>query len=638
MNPVFPFPRLVVGFIACLLLAFPLHGASDLRTLGLKGDGVTDDTAALQAALEGGNRELVFPPGTYLLGTVDVPSDVVLRGEAGARLRINPEAIRTYSGEAASKTNFRCVFALKGDRITLRDLEFDFTLTEADDVAADRRPGALVVAEKHSVLRLIGLRAERPEPVRPLPVAERKRERYARGAAPANKRSFHLALMRYSQDIVMDGCRGAFLANMLDLYHCTRVWSLNNRCVHSNAITCSRGGEEFLWHMGNWSSGVRHQCRFWGGNSNDTRRLKPDSPGRDTATIVRRGSRDGDADYNRFTVGAFDIFIVNNYGEYGRTLAWGSKGRHVFFRGNIGRFTNDYVLGVEGCEEAIFDGNIVVNGNTCGLAAYYWSEKVVMTGNLVLVKDEPIDMEQSWFPTPEGYQGGLIRLHAAGPSHKSGTGQAVIRGNLLISELTDRPRGIRIEAGRDVLITGNKIVNGAIFTKGGSGQVTIADNDFTMTLSAMRPWITLAPAMKHAVIRGNTFRSTVSPERRSPTEMLIRAEADGHRRGPVLRVIEDNLMQGFPLAIWARALSRGPQPDAFLIRENQLDGLIRYEGLESAARFRVADNIDLNRMRKAEPEILNQQPEPLPEPVPSPEDEAAAISDGTAGEPDQENE
>lgn len=44
-----------------------LSGWIDVKSLGAKGDGVTDDTAALQAAINTG-KDVVFPAGTYLSG------------------------------------------------------------------------------------------------------------------------------------------------------------------------------------------------------------------------------------------------------------------------------------------------------------------------------------------------------------------------------------------------------------------------------------------------------------------------------------------------------------------------------------------------------------------------------------------
>ncbi|MCC6445997.1 MAG: hypothetical protein IT210_21400 [Armatimonadetes bacterium] len=68
--------------------------ASDLKALGIRGDGATDDTAAIQSALDaaakaGGTVRL--PAGRYLVkGSLKIPVGVALTGEAKAPLYIEP--------------------------------------------------------------------------------------------------------------------------------------------------------------------------------------------------------------------------------------------------------------------------------------------------------------------------------------------------------------------------------------------------------------------------------------------------------------------------------------------------------------------------------------------------------------------
>jgi len=58
----------------------------DAKDFGTQGDGVSDDAAALQAALDGGDGEVRVAAGTYLLGTT------LLMG-SGDRLISEPGAI-----------------------------------------------------------------------------------------------------------------------------------------------------------------------------------------------------------------------------------------------------------------------------------------------------------------------------------------------------------------------------------------------------------------------------------------------------------------------------------------------------------------------------------------------------------------
>jgi parallel beta-helix repeat protein len=60
--------------------------SDDPRSFGATGDGVTDDTAAFQAALNAGGEVLVRP-GTYVVTGLSVPSGVVFRGTPGAVLK-----------------------------------------------------------------------------------------------------------------------------------------------------------------------------------------------------------------------------------------------------------------------------------------------------------------------------------------------------------------------------------------------------------------------------------------------------------------------------------------------------------------------------------------------------------------------
>jgi polygalacturonase len=57
----------------------------DLREFGAKGDGITDDTVALESAMDRASREegtVYFPPGVYCIRPVKVPSHITLMGNS----------------------------------------------------------------------------------------------------------------------------------------------------------------------------------------------------------------------------------------------------------------------------------------------------------------------------------------------------------------------------------------------------------------------------------------------------------------------------------------------------------------------------------------------------------------------------
>lgn len=84
---------------ACVLFAYTcsllaLAQVHDVRRYGARGDGKTKDTAAVEAAIAAAAREngtVLFPPGTYLCGTIHLKSGVALELAAGAVIAASPD-------------------------------------------------------------------------------------------------------------------------------------------------------------------------------------------------------------------------------------------------------------------------------------------------------------------------------------------------------------------------------------------------------------------------------------------------------------------------------------------------------------------------------------------------------------------
>ena len=83
----------VLGF--SLAFAVSAAAALNVRDYGAKGDGVSKDTTAIQAAIDAaekqGGGEVHIPPGRYISGTIRLKNNVTLYLEAGATLAESPD-------------------------------------------------------------------------------------------------------------------------------------------------------------------------------------------------------------------------------------------------------------------------------------------------------------------------------------------------------------------------------------------------------------------------------------------------------------------------------------------------------------------------------------------------------------------
>jgi hypothetical protein len=427
--------------LGLMCVAARVAPAANVVELNIAADGTTDVTRAIQNLLDGGQTALEFPAGEYLIGALTIPGDTRLRFDPRARIKPVREELAVKGRKRPAATR-RPLFTVVGDRVRLEGLRFDFTAggTDADPVPVE----TLVAATNASDVTVSDFHVERSKP-------------------PRSRRWTRLQLFHAEdcRNVVLENSSATGIGDMLWAHQCANVTSRGNRMVGGASLTTFAFGSENLRHHDNWSRNVGYQC-VWRGGSPDPSRKAPAVP-LGTANVVRRGSRPSDASFVPHTQGVFDVLVQNNYAEYGTTLCWGNKSRQTVVQGNIARFMWDYSYGVEGGENVVFANNISVNSAVAGFASLYWGEKLVIAGNLVIVGHEPID-PQLTDHTESAYMGQFIRLHHGPPNPEDqyGAGSVVITGNEFVNELADRPSGISIEAGRDVLIAGNKIINGLI--------------------------------------------------------------------------------------------------------------------------------------------------------------------------------
>lgn len=103
----------------------------NIRDFGAKGDGNTLDTAALQAAIDACYKDMggtvLVPAGTFIIGTVEMKSNVTLHISAGGTLlgsadgkQYHPaNAIPLHGDATLEDGNVGLIFAVKADNITI---------------------------------------------------------------------------------------------------------------------------------------------------------------------------------------------------------------------------------------------------------------------------------------------------------------------------------------------------------------------------------------------------------------------------------------------------------------------------------------------------------------------------------------
>ena len=112
------------------------HAAGDVRAFGAVGDGVTDDTTAIQAALNAG--DIVIPAGTYLVSSQLTTSAArTIQAQLGARLvkRAGPSSFPTLRAAATLRLSGLTIDG--GSRSTRANLGIALTGHADDSVITD---------------------------------------------------------------------------------------------------------------------------------------------------------------------------------------------------------------------------------------------------------------------------------------------------------------------------------------------------------------------------------------------------------------------------------------------------------------------------------------------------------------------
>lgn len=527
-------------------------------------------TENLQAALDRGVKNVYFPEGEYKIGSLSVPSNVTL--SFGSAAVVVPDG---------KKIKDLALFTVVGPRVTMKGLHVRFPVADGHEMGVEEIR-SIIYAKGIDHLSVLGARVFRKQ----------NNFKVSSGGGLA------VVYAEACEDITIRDCEAEFVFALLHAKFCRRLRVADNRVEDSQYITLASIGCEWLTHEGNWSRNVRHQCQWWGGDSNDSLEQVP----RGTASIVKRGSKASDPDFKKDTAGAYDIQVIGNYAEYGVTLAWGSKGRNVVIANNIARYMEDMAYDTEGSGSVVISNNISINAKYFGIGCYFWGDSVVISGNLVMVE-------------PEGdpvYQGNFLRLHS--PNTRSfGNRKILITGNQFVAR-EGKPRVITIEASEDVTISGNKLVNGRISLTAQAQEVLILNNDIRNSLPGNYPVVGAVPGVRRLIIKDNVLRRDSNEE--APLAMEAALSQILTRDG--CTIVEGNIIEGWKYSAWTGMMAEGSGKVVF--RDNNITGEILKDRNTKAARLFHYGSLNINTMsgvefreatdqeRQVRPRVPSQKP------------------------------
>ena len=249
------------------------------RDLGAKGDGLTDDTAALEAALKqaapGGT--LLLPTGTYAISkTIEIPDDLVIQGSGLRQTTI--ANLQVPSVETRTLTETRSAFAgrnlLSGmSRFALRDLTLRFMPANGSALCVGKDPlwseDAALYRVRLETQQDFGLAKDHGYCARPLNIVKARRfsmvrcETYGPGGCSCERK---VENSLFSQNL--------FQTDRTWRGHGFKFWGAEHVIFEDNRLTGDTRGLVMQTHFGvnyqNFIAGNTVERTVLGGNAGET--------------------------------------------------------------------------------------------------------------------------------------------------------------------------------------------------------------------------------------------------------------------------------------------------------------------------------------------------------------------------------
>ncbi|MAX23098.1 MAG: hypothetical protein CMJ19_01225 [Phycisphaeraceae bacterium] len=520
----------------------------DIKLDGDSDKNLKDITDDLQKRLDSGEKRVLIPNGTFRITRLVLPADVTLKGSENTKLIF-----------ASDKPEFETLVTLTGDNTTLSNLNIAIT----DDLLAK-----LHAKNEHNLMVGEGLKNIKIDHVKfALTDKQYIAQRLSRqrpGTRSLMGIRWTILLLSLCEDIEISNCHFKNFSLGVRTTHCSRVLCHDNVGINGQHNLLSfYHGSEYVKFYNNWFSHVKHPLVWDGGDcSPQNKRLVPNLP-RD----VYRNMLPGDKDYAIHMTGTYEVYCHNNYGEYGKTLVWGRKGRRIIVTANSSKYQYDMAIDAEGCEEVIVANNICTNSKAAGIGSFYHNDKTVITGNMVNIEDIGDEI----------YKGQFIRLHS---SHGTQSGKTIISGNLFVSHLQE-PRFIKVDQVRNVVISGNKFVNGGILTNPyGGGKITATSNTFINQLPNQPSLVIINKIIKELTFRNNTFiNENKASATGDPAVVLnfevtqkLAAERPDTIADDVFRQLDGNSFRGWATPIAFNNVGLSPYPARVILVNNLYEG------------------------------------------------------------------